>query len=166
MPKETLRVGVVAGSHPPLNPWAERMLRPVALMADLPTLAPGTLMSDADGVRTVYLGDHGLTLHSGETGHYRDNLAAARPAVWVSLADDRVQMVTVDPYEGESLASDPARVVEAVAMPPAIVDRLTAFVAAHHVEEVFHKRRRTPAVAASDPRAPRILPPEQKWGRR
>jgi hypothetical protein len=165
MPRESLTVGIIGRSYPPANIWAERTLRPFAVLAAPAGLAAGALMSDMGGVQTVYLGDHLLTLYHTETGHYRTNLSAARPSVWVSMDAGAVQLVSPDPYEGESLASDPARLVEALEMPPALRLHIADFIARHHVEEQFQKRKRTPASieAEADPRAPRILPPEQKW---
>jgi hypothetical protein len=122
-------------------------------------------MSDHGGVRLVYLGDHGLTLHPGEAGHYGDNLAQARPSVWVALAGEAVRLVTADPYEGEALASDPEAVTEALAMPAALAARIAAFIARQPAEEPFVKRKRRPA-SDPDARAPRVLAPDQKWGRR
>jgi hypothetical protein len=122
-------------------------------------------------VETWYLGASDVTLHSGDTGYYRDNLAG-RPSVWVALphardgARARVQIVTVDPYEGEGLASDEGLTVEAVAMPDAVRARVEAFIAAHHVDIPFKKRQRKPVDVVSDPRAPRILRPEDKWVKR
>lgn len=169
MPREVHRVGVVARSHPPVSRWGDRVLRPwTVLDAELP-LPVGSLMHAEAGVETRYLGDHAVSLHHGETGHYRTNLASARPSVWVSLDGASVHLVTVDPYEGEGLAGDPERVVEALRMPPGLAAAVVAFVAAHHVEVPFEKRRRKPATGvgedAPDPRAPRILPPEAKWER-
>lgn len=163
MPKDVLRVGVVAQSRPPVTRWSDRVLRPVSATMDVPPLETGALMVDHDGVQTVYLGDHALVLHSGETRHYIDNLTARQPSVWVALDDGSVSVVTADPYEGEALASDPERTVEAVPMPAALAERLDAFIKEHHVEEEFHKRKRVPATSADDPRAPRILQPDAKW---
>lgn len=163
MPKDVLRLGVVAASHPPATRWGERVLRPVAVMKGLPEISEGMRMSERDGVETLYLGDHALILHSGETGHYIDNLKALRPSIWVALNDAKVFAVTADPYEGEALASDPDRIVEAVAMPASLMAWIDAFIATHHVEEVFYKRKRVPATSASDPRAPRILNDAEKW---
>ncbi|MFY9241366.1 MAG: DUF3305 domain-containing protein [Roseovarius sp.] len=163
MPREVLRVAVLGVSHPPANKWAVRCTRPAALMADLPALTPGALMAETGDVRTYYMGDHAVVLHSGETAHYIDNLRAARPAIWVSCDAGAVTLVTADPYEGEAMASDPERLVEALDMPAAIARRIEVFIAAHHVDEVFHKRKRVPATSNKDPRAPRILPPEEKW---
>lgn len=164
MPKQVLRVGIVGRSFPPATQWAGRQLRPFAVLADPVDMAEGTLMADIGGVQTVYLGDHALTLYHGETAHYRTNLVAARPSVWVSMDGGRVHLVTPDPYEGEALAGDPDRLVEALAMPPEIQAVVAAFVAAHHVDEPFVKRKRRPAsIEEPDPRAPRILTPDQKW---
>lgn len=166
MPREVLRIGVVARSHRPANVWAVRVLQPVAVLADWPPLTPGTLMREEAGVQTFWMGDHALTLHHGETKHYRDNLASARPSVWVALDGERVLAVTVDPYEGEGLASDSERVVEALEMPESILKRVVAFVATHHVEEPFIKRKRVPAAMGGASRAPRVLRPEDKGVRR
>ncbi len=50
--------------------------------------------------------------------------------------------LTADPYEGEALAGDDGLVVEALAMPSPVADALAGFVALHHVEHVFVKRKR------------------------
>ena len=166
MPQETLPLGVVATLAPPVTRWGEAVLRPTAVLAAVPAAAPGAVLAEAGGVRTLYLGAASLTLHSGDTGHYRDNLASGRPAVWVALRGAALHLVTVDPYEGEGLAGDPALMVEAVAMPPDLAALLAAFVAAHHVELPFKKRQRKPATPEADPRAPRILQAQDKWVRR
>jgi hypothetical protein len=163
MPREIFRVAVVGVSHPPANRWAKRCLRPAAILADLPSLEPGTLMAEQGEVRTVYLGDHAVQLFSGETRHYIDNLSAAQPSLWVAMDDTKVQIVTADPYEGEALASDTERMVEALPMPPAVAARIRFFAEVHHVEEEFFKRKRQPATSEHDPRAPRILSEKEKW---
>ena len=163
MPKTAFRVAIVGVSYPPANKWARRSLRPAAVLADLPTLDPGTVMTEHNDVRTIYLGDHAVQLHSGETRHYIDNLAAAQPSLWVAMDETKVQIVTADPYEGEALASDTERMVEALPMPPVIAARIRFFADTHHVEEEFYKRKRTPATSDQDPRAPRILSEKEKW---
>ncbi len=163
MPREVLRLAVLGVSHPPANVWAKRIVRPAAVMAEIPALERGTLMTEQGEVRTYYMGDHAVVLHSGETSHYIDNLRAARPSLWVSCDGDAVRLVTADPYEGEAMASDPERIVEALAMPPAVAARIEAFIAAHHVDEVFYKRKRVPVNMEHDPRAKRILTEDDKW---
>ena len=53
-----------------------------------------------------------------------------------------MHMVTADPSEGESLTETGTEIVEAVTMPIEIQQRLVAFVATHHVERPFVKRKR------------------------
>lgn len=163
MPKQVFRLGVVAESRPPVTKWSGRILRPTSVMAVPPAMEAGATLSDRDGVQTIYLGDFAVLLHSGETRHYIDNLTAKQPSVWVAMDNGQVTLLTVDPYEGEALASDPQRLVEALPMPPQLAAAIDAFVQAHHVEEVFHKRKRVPATAADDPGARRVLQPEDKW---
>lgn len=163
MPREVLRVAVLGVSHPPANKWATRRVQPAALMADIPDLEKGTLMTQQGEVKTYYMGDHAVVLHSGETAHYMNNLRAAQPSLWVSCDGGEVSLVTADPYEGEAMASDTERLVEALPMPLAVARRIEAFIATHHVDEVFYKRKRVPASSAQDPRAPRILTDAEKW---
>ena len=172
MPKEVFKLAVLAQVRPPVTQWGGRIVRPTAVLAQVPATAPQTKLREEHGVEIWYLGACDVTLHSGDTGYYRDNLASGRPSVWVALpeadegASAKVQLVTVDPYEGEGLASDVGLVVEAVPMPDAVRSRLEAFIAAHHVELSFKKRSRTPVDVVSDPRPPRILRRQDKWEKR
>ena len=53
-----------------------------------------------------------------------------------------VAAVTADPAEGESLTETATDLVEQVPMPEAIQRIVAAFVAEHHVEQPFVKRKR------------------------
>ncbi|MFN3614470.1 MAG: DUF3305 domain-containing protein [Rubrimonas sp.] len=153
MPREHHRVAIFAVSRAPVTRWATRGFAPSAALDDAPPLEPGVRLTPPGDVETWYVGSAEVMLHSGETGHYRDNLRAARPRLWVALkrggAAPALAMATVDPYEGEALAGDDGLVVEAVDLPPRLADAMRAFIAAHHVERVFEKRKRK----AADPEA-------------
>jgi len=167
MPRTQLRIGVLATRHPPVTRWGQAELRPSAVLPDAPDLAPDTLVTSENGVETWYLGAAELVLYSGDTRHHLDNLNSGRASVWVVLRKGKLASATVDPYEGEGYASDLEAVVEAVAMPPVLRDAVAAFVAAHHVEIPFRKRKRQPVDPnAMQPRAPRILAPGGKWHER
>ena len=169
MPKVTLRVGVVAELRPPVTRWGKPALRPVAVLPAEPATPPMSRLPGSGEVETWYLGARDLVFHSGDTGHHRDNLGSGRPSVWVALrgaAPGAAEMVavTVDPYEGEALAGDLDLTVEALPMPAPVAGALQAFVAEHHVEIPFKKRKRSPqAPGALDTRAPRILPSDEGW---
>lgn len=172
MAREVLKFGVVAQSRPPVTKWAGRQVRPYAVLPAVPDTAPYTLLSEEDGVETWYLGAHDLILHTGDTGHYRDNLTGSRPGVWVVLGETEnirkadIRLVTVDPYEGEGFALDTGVIVDVVGMPDVLRMKLEDFIARHHVEIPFKKRKRKPVDVETDPRAPRILQPQDKWVRK
>lgn len=169
MPKEILRLGVLAKRRPPVTRWGTGELRPLAVLPAEPATPPHTAIAKEEGVETWYLGARDIVLWSGDTGHYRDNLSSGRPSVWVALrgtdpAKADIICLTADPYEGEGLASDLDLIVEAVPMPDSLQAQLMGFVEKHHVDMPFKKRKRLPA----DPnalvaRAPRVLQPGEKW---
>jgi len=53
--------------------------------------------------------------------------------------------VTADPAEGEAFTDAGTNLVEAVPMPPEVMETIVQFMAEHHVERPFIKRRRQPA---------------------
>lgn len=169
MPKEILRLGVVALRRPPVSRWSTGELRPLMVFPAEPATPAGTLLSTDEGQETWYLGGRDLVLWSGDAEHHRDNLNSGRPSVWVALrgsdpASAEVVAVTVDPYEGEGLASDPDLIVDAVPMPEAVAKTVAAFAEANFFEMPFKKRKRLPADPnAMSARAPRVLRPEEKW---
>lgn len=170
MPRSVVQIAVVARSHPPATRWSTRVLRPWQVLPLVPATPPRTRLSEENGVETWYLGPADVVLYSGEAAHYRDNLESGRPSIWVAMpqTDDplaaRVQIATVDPYEGEGLAGDVSLVVEALPIPAPLLAELAAFTAAHFAEIPFEKRKRKRVDLETDPRAPRILRPEDKWG--
>jgi hypothetical protein len=146
-PDSHFRVGVVVARRKLKGPWADAAWSPHAVLPTAPEVAPWTSLGRADDDELFYAGPVDVELHPASTAHYRDNLTAARPSVWVSLRqvgveEVEVAAVTVDPYEGEALAEGMSEIVEAVPMPPEIAERLSAYFAAFHVERQFFKRRR------------------------
>ena len=140
-------IGVVAQRRRLDNPWADHAWAPAAVLeAALPVPAWTRLLAE-ERVETYYAGAAELRLYPGETAHYRDNLTSGRPSVWAALhpvagEDHELGTVTVDPYEGESMAETMGILVEALPMPDAIRAWVEAYVAAHHVERPFLKRKR------------------------
>ena len=170
MSQDRMRLGVIAIRRPAVTRWGPGELRPVGVLEQAPETDPGTCITVDGGTETWYLGAADMVLHPGDTGHHRDNLQSGRPSIWVAIrgqTPERAEIVcvTADPYEGEGLASDLDLKVEAVPMPGRVREFVAAFVAAHHVEIPFKKRKRLPHDPnALTARAPRILQPEEKWG--
>jgi hypothetical protein len=88
--------------------------------------------------------------------------------LWVALRPTGVEppfeivAVTADPAEGESFTQVGDDLVEAIPMPPAVHAIVEAFVAEHHVERPFVKRKRDRA----DPQALARRAPIEKDPRR
>src|SRR5262245_23561703 len=113
------------------------------------------MLSDDGESATFYAGPAEIALYRTETTHYRDNLAAGAPKLWVALRSTGVEppyevfAVTADPAEGEALSEAGSDLVDVVAMPQVVCAKIDAFIAEHHIERPFHKRKRDRA----DPQA-------------
>jgi hypothetical protein len=147
-PLKTIAVGVVVERNKGVTPWSEFIWRPVSVLTGAPETPPWTKLSD-DGARaTFFAGVAEIELYRTETTYYRNNLESGSPALWVSLraADSEppytVGVVTADPAEGESLTETATDMVEQVPMPESIQQIVAAFIAEHHVEQPFVKRKR------------------------
>lgn len=147
-PHISIPVGVIVERSKGTTPWAEFYWRAIGVLAGQPDTPAWTVLSD-DGQRmTFYAGTADVALYRTETGFYRDNLASGAPALWIALRAAEgeppfaVAAVTADPAEGESFTEAGTDLVEQVPMPPSIQQVLAAFVAEHHVERPFFKRKR------------------------
>jgi len=172
MAQEIMTVGVVVAKRRLKGPWADHQWLPVAVLSAPPEVAPWTpLGRDGDDER-FYLCPAELELHRGDTGHYRDNLIADRPRLWVAirpcLGDHPVELVgvTADPAEGEGWTEPGTDIVETVPMPSDIAAAIAVFFEAHHVERVFVKRKRNRAdpEALAPGRIERIAPARTEGG--
>jgi len=147
-PLARIAVGVVVERRAATSPWIEHVWRPVGVLAGVPETAAWTPVPGAAGADTFYAGPAEVELYRSETTNYRDNLASGQPSLWVVLRPTGgdppfvVVTVTADPAEGEAFTETSTDLVEAVPMPEAIAEAVAAFVAEHHVERTFEKRRR------------------------
>jgi hypothetical protein len=148
VPLATISVGVLVERRKSTSPWADFHWRPVGVLTGVPDAPLWTKLSD-DGERvTFYAGATDIELFRTETANYRDNLRYEIPLLWIVLrpveADPPYELasVTADPAEGEAMTEAGANVVEAVAMPKPMQEAIAAFVAEHHVEQEFVKRKR------------------------
>lgn len=144
----TMQVGVVLERRIALSPWAEHLWLPVAVLPGAPALAPGAALGRTASGERFFAGVFALDLHRTDTATYRDNLASGIPRIWVAArlvpdaAIPAIVGVTADPAEGESYTEAGDDIVEHVPMAAEIAALLAAFVAEHHVERAFAKRRR------------------------
>jgi hypothetical protein len=141
-------IGVVVERRKAVSTWIDFLWRPVAVLAGLPDAAPWTPLAADGEATTFYAGSAEIELYRSETDNYRRNLASGAPSVWVAMQATggeppyEIAAVTADPAEGEGLTEPGQGIIEAVTMPDAVRDAIASFVAEHHVEQVFVKRRR------------------------
>jgi hypothetical protein len=140
-------VGVVVERRKAMSQWADHVWQPVAVLPDAPDTEPWTVLKHEGDRTTFYAGSAFVELFVAETSNYRDNLMAG-PQLWVVLRPTgsepafQVMCVTADPSEGEGFTETGTDIVEPIPMPESIHAALDAFVAEHHVEQTFYKRKR------------------------
>jgi len=147
-PLARIEVGVVVERRKAKSAWVDFVWQPTAILAGRPEAAPWTVLATEGDCTTFYAGSAEIELYRTETGQYRDNLASGASLLWVALRPIgaepayRVVAVTADPAEGESWTGAGGDLVDAVPMQASIREAIEAFVAEHHVERPFAKRRR------------------------
>jgi hypothetical protein len=147
----SIAVGVMVERRKAKSPWVDYLWRPVSVLVGTPSAAPWTPLAAQGEVTLFFAGKAVIELHRTETANYRDNLASGAPTLWVALhpvASEppyNILAVTADPSEGEAFTDAGSNLVEAVPMPPAVAETVAQFIAEHHVERPFVKRRRQPA---------------------
>jgi hypothetical protein len=146
-----IAVGVVVERRRARSMWVDFLWRPVSVLAGNPSAAPWSTLETAVETTLFYAGEAVVELHRTETTNYRNNLASGAPALWVALRPSgrerpyEILSVTADPAEGEAFTDAGSNLVEAVPMPSVIAETIGRFIAEHHVERPFVKRRRQPA---------------------
>jgi hypothetical protein len=167
-PLATIPVGVIVERSKAMSRWSDYLWRPSAVLAGEPGTPPWTKLAEDGDRATFYAGSAQIELHRTETANYRDNLARGAPSLWVVLRPCGSEppyelcLVTADPAEGEAMTEAGSDIVEQVPMPDAIRDQLAAFVAEHHVEHAFVKRKRDRANPEALGRRPKTMPTDER----
>jgi Protein of unknown function (DUF3305) len=144
-------VGVVIERRRAASRWIDFTWHPLMVLPGRPEAAPWSILTIDVAATTYYVGTSEIELYRTDTGNYRHNLASEKPSLWIVLrptgAEPPFELLTVtaDPSEGESYTQAGNDLVGAVPMPAAIRRTVAEFVAQHHVERSFHKRKREQA---------------------
>jgi Protein of unknown function (DUF3305) len=148
-PLMRIPVGVVVARRKAASQWIDFTWTPDAVLHGVPEAAPWTVLrQEGEETTMFYAGAAEIELYRTETTYYRDNLATGAPLLWVVMEPaegwppHRLVTVTADPAEGEGFSESAANLVETVPMPGTIAEIVAAFVAEHHVERQFFKRKR------------------------
>jgi hypothetical protein len=143
----SIPVGVVVDRIKADSQWIDYIWQPTAVLVGVPDAKPWTLLSGDNDRASFYAGSASIELYRSDTGNYRDNLMADSK-LWIVLTPAEADppyalfMVTADPTEGEGQTETGVNLVEAVTMPDVVREVLETFVAEHHVEQTFYKRKR------------------------
>ena len=144
-------VGVVVERRKADSPWVDFVWRGVGVLPDEPAMKPWTVLREQDEATLYYAGSATVDLYRSETQLYRDNITSGAPGIWIVLSPSEgprpyaISAVTADPAEGEAFTEAGANLVEAVPMPEAIRGAIENFIAEHHVEREFVKRKQSRA---------------------
>lgn len=146
---EEMTVGVVVERRAIENPWRKWRWRAMEVVPGLPGGASWRPLLQGDGWTRYAAGEITLQLHRKETEDYRYALSALPPQLYIVLRAAEQEpvpfqpfLVTASPWEAQAYQEPGDDLVDAVPMPPPIVVWVEAFVAYHHVEQPFFKRRR------------------------
>ena len=130
------------------SPWIDFIWRGVGVLPDEPEIKPWTVLREQEERDAFLCRQRPIDLYRTETARYRENLGSGSPLIWVVLSPSdgpspySLAAVTVDPAEGEAFTEAGANLVEAVPMPEIVREAIENFVAEHHVEREFVKRKR------------------------
>jgi len=147
-PIRSIPVGVVLERSKTEGRWSDIIWKAAGILTGIPGTPAWTKLSGDDDRATFYAGAADIELHRAETTNYRDNLATGVPLLWVALRPTNdeppfnLAVVTAHPAEAEAMAAIGDALVDSIAMPEEIRDAVEAFVAEHHVERTFVKRKR------------------------
>ncbi len=159
MPSTAIEIGVVLERRPARSAWLDVIWEARSVLPEPAAAERGASLGATASGELFYGGAARLEVNTVDTGYYRDNLESGTPQIWVVLrAQDsglpEIARVTCDPNEGEGYAGSGWDIVNVVPMPAPIAAALAAFVAEHHVDRPFIKRKRDKADPEAWPRAP------------
>jgi Protein of unknown function (DUF3305) len=148
LPLLRIPVGVVVERRKTESRWIDFVWRGVAVLPDEPQMEPWTALREEEETTLFYAGCATIDLYRSETARYRENLSSGYPSIWIVLSPSdgpwayEVATATADPAEGEAFTEAGANLVEAVPMPEVLKETIENFIAEHHVEREFVKRKR------------------------
>lgn len=141
----SIPVGVIVRRAPGVTRWAAVAWRAVGLIPFAPPADWQLLRRDGETV-DYHAGTAALTLWRTDTEAYLTALSGRPPSVFAVLrpGPTRPSLVTVtaSAYEAQDHTDNDEDIVERLAMPSGLEAWVRAFVARHHVETAFVKRRR------------------------
>ena len=144
---QALPLGVVLRRAPGVTRWAAWSWRLRAVLPGAPQADWVEMRRDGDATE-FHAATVALELFGADSESYLHGLRAREPSVYVVMRPThgphplQVLLATVSPYEAQDYADNGDDIVEKIAMPPALREFVEGFVARHHQETPFKKRKR------------------------
>lgn len=144
-----LAVGVVVERRAIDHPWRKWRWRTVEIVPGLAADEPWRLLRQGPGWDRYAAGAPELELHRKATEDFKLALSATPPQLYAVLRAVEAEpvpfrpfLVTASPWEAQAYQDSGDDLIDAVPMPDAIAAWIEEFVAQHHVDQPFFKRRR------------------------
>lgn len=145
---QSMPVGIVIRRLRGQTRWAQWVWKAVAVLPGAPDADWKELRREGEGVE-YHAATLPLTLYRSDTESYLQGLSDQVPALYVIMREPtegahplEFVEVTASPYEAQDYADTGEEMVEKVPMPDGLVAWIRDFIALHHEDEVFIKRKR------------------------
>ncbi|WP_300519829.1 DUF3305 domain-containing protein [Aliiroseovarius sp.] len=140
-------VGIVLRRRPGVTRWAAWSWSAIDALPGA-TDASWRVLREEGGLTDFHAATPVIELHGADTEGYVHGLMAQVPSIYVILRECdgehplEVVLATVSPYEAQDYADSGEEIIEKIPMPAPVLAWVEDFVAAHHHEEAFKKRKR------------------------
>lgn len=147
----SMPLGIVVEKREVDHKWVDVSWRPVAIIPGADPVPEWREIESGDGWTRYHAATVPLNLYFSDTDAYLFNLSDRVPSVYIILRDEEdddsdwpvfVHLATVSPFESEQFEDAGEDTIERVPMTPEMIAWLKAFIAFHHDEEDFVKRKR------------------------
>lgn len=137
-------VGIILRRSPGVTRWVSQVWTFTGIIAHAPP-ATWKLLREEGDVAEFHAATLTVQMHRRDTDSLIQNLTSVQPSIWVALRGagrPEPALVTVSPFEASFHDVDSEDRIEKVAMPAGMVEWVETFVALHHEDDPFVKRRR------------------------
>jgi len=150
---KTIPIGVIMAKEAFDNPWVDHIWKANGIALEFPTDIHWKKLSSSEK-STHYIVSSELQLFRGETESYLSNINDKEPSIYVILREDddcdesndevplEVHLVTASPFEAQDYLDTGEDIIERMPLPDALLEQIKTFIAEHHEEEKFKKRKR------------------------
>jgi hypothetical protein len=149
--QETMMVGIIVQKRRINHRWQEWAWEPVGVLPWADNGVRWRLLTEEPDRIQYHAATLPMHVYRSDTEAYVANLETGAPAIYVGLRegepgtdewDFEPSFVTVSPYEVQDRLDSAEEIIERLILPPVLLEWLETFVATHHHDTEFVKRRR------------------------